>query len=300
MKQLHRPITWTRAIQRFPSSPGFGRWSSYSKKGRCLKHWKLEKCRPWWYSPAASNTPHASSPACFLGVSLHGLIPQLRKIKKFQKLNPDLAGLVHKNLRLLFRSKSWFQCLAELFWEWNHLDPIAPSHLHSNPSIPVDYPVCTEPQIAHFIWENLAYVTMIQCCINLITPLLQSLAPVACNEALMLCLPRKCRESFRKWASIVLRKICSLVERKVCLIWYEYILYNKYIYAYIYIWSPPEDLPKSFFNCIYNIKCVLSYTKFPTIWVIPSNCRCHKTLKNTVYLYMPFSKLVRNHLLFVF
>lgn len=29
-----------RAIQHFPSSPGFGRWSSYSKNGRCLKHWK--------------------------------------------------------------------------------------------------------------------------------------------------------------------------------------------------------------------------------------------------------------------
>lgn len=116
----------------FPKFPGLWEMVELQQKWtlpEALKG-KLEKCRPWWYSPTASNTPHASSPACFRGVSLHGLIPQLRKIKKFQKLNPDLAGLVHKELRVLFRSKSWFQCLAELFLRmkpsWPHR-PIASS-----------------------------------------------------------------------------------------------------------------------------------------------------------------------------
>ena len=143
---------------------------------------------------------------------------------------------------------------------------------------------------------------MIQCCINLITPLLQSLAPVACNEALMLCLPRKCRERLRKWASSVLRKICSLVERKVYLIWYQYILYIfvfMYIYVYIYTYIciyvykyvymvTPQDLPKSVSNCIYNMKCVffLYYIpNFTRILVIPSKCKSQNTEKHGMFVY---------------
>ena len=31
---------------------------------------------------------------------------------------------------------------------------------------------------------------------------------------------------------------------------------------YIHIWSPPQDLPKSFFNGICNTQCIFSYTQF--------------------------------------
>ena len=286
----------------FPKFPGLWEMVELQQKWplpEALKG-KLEKCRPWWYSPTASNTPHASSPACIRGVSLHGLIPQLRKIKKFQKLNPDLAGLVHKNLRLLFRSKSWFQCLAELFLRmkpsWPHR-PIASSfkpkhtgrlpclHWATNCPFHLGKPgLCYDDPMLHQL-DNSSTPVPRTCCLQWSSHVVP---------------PKEMPRKFSKVSKHCFKKNMQFGWKKVCLIWYEYILYNKYIYVHIYIWSPPEDLPKSFFNCIYNIKCVLSYTKFPTIWVIPSNCRCHKTLKNTVYLYMPFSKLVRNHLLFVF
>ena len=103
--------------------------------------------------------------------------------------------------------------------------------------------------------------------------------------------------------------MCSPPQESLTPLTYWYYVYmycfetKKYLFIFlvISIWSPssPQDLSHLLIVfTIYNAR--VSRPNLTTVLVIPSNCRCFKTLKSTVYLYMPFSKLARNHQSFCF